>query len=185
MDKVKDGLLNEEHESFSTWDVLLRAFLSIYIPPGKIAQLRADITYFIKKDDESLYKAQERFKVLKQQCPPHGIPNCLLVQTFYEGLNQSIMIYIDDALERALIAKLIEAMKDLLEDMASNNYHQSNEGAPSKNSSGKFNVDVVTYLASKVDTLAQRLDKISTSPTPGDSSRSSIGVRDVCETCGV
>jgi len=47
----------------------------------------------------------------------------LLVQTFYNGLQQPIKISIDAAAEGALMAKPINEAKQLFEDMASNNYH--------------------------------------------------------------
>jgi len=85
----------------------------------------------------------------------------------------------------ALIGKSIEAVKALLEDMAANNYHWSNERANPYRSIGKYEVDVVMLLASKVDALAQRLDRLGTSPIPSNSSCSSVRRYDVYETCGV
>jgi len=66
--------------------MLSKAFLGKYFPPGKTVKLRTKITSFIQWDGESLYEAWERFKDLQRQCPNHGVPNWLLVQTFYNGL---------------------------------------------------------------------------------------------------
>ena len=54
----------------------------------------------------------------------------------------------------ALVEKLLEATKALLEGMASNNYHSSSERAIPKRSGGKHEVDVITLLTSRVDALA-------------------------------
>lgn len=86
-------------------------------------------------------------------------------------------ISIDAAAGSALMGKSIEAAKALLEDMASNNYHWSSERAAPKKSSSRYEVDAMTLLTSKVDALAQRLDRVDT-PNP-------IGIRAICETCGV
>jgi len=43
----------------------------------------------------------------------------------------------------------------------------------------------VTLLASRVDALAQRLDKVGTNPISGSSSKSPMRVYAFCETCGV
>jgi len=43
----------------------------------------------------------------------------------------------------------------------------------------------VTLLASRVDALAQRLEKVSSSPSPVGSSGSAAEAYAVCETCGV
>jgi len=50
-------------------------------------------------------------------------------------------------------------VKVLLKAIASNNYHQLSERATPRRSGGKYNVDAVTLLASRVDALAQRLAK--------------------------
>ena len=83
------------------------------------------------------------------------------------------------------MGKSIEAVKALLEEMVSNNYHWSSERATPRRSGGIYDTDTMSLLASRIDTLAQRLDIIGTSPTPGGSSRSSVGGYAICETCGV
>jgi len=63
-DRASDWLQNEEPNSFTTWEMLSKAFLSKYFPPGKIAKLRTEITSFIQRDGESMYEAWERLKDL-------------------------------------------------------------------------------------------------------------------------
>ena len=65
-DKASDWILNEESNSITTWEALSKAFLSKYFPLDKTAKLRAKITSFAQRDDESLYKACERFKDLQR-----------------------------------------------------------------------------------------------------------------------
>jgi len=96
-----------------------------------------------------LYEAWERFKDLQWQCPHRGAPDWLLVQTFYNELEHSVKISVDAAVGGALMRKLIEAAKALLEEMASNNYHLSTERAIPKRSSGRYEVDVATLLTSR------------------------------------
>jgi len=122
-DRASDWLQNEEPNSFTTWEMLSKAFLSKYFPPGMTAKLRAEITSFIQRDGESLYEAWERQKDLQLQCPYYAVPDWLLVQKFYNGLEQSVKISVDAAVGGALMGKSIEAVKALLEEMASNNYH--------------------------------------------------------------
>jgi len=125
--RASDWLQNEKHNSFTTWDALSKAFLNKYFPPGKTAKLRAEITSFVQRDGESLYEAWERYKDLQRQCPHHAVPDWLLIQIFYNGLEQSVRISIDTATGGALMGKSIEAAKALLEEMASNNYHWSSD----------------------------------------------------------
>jgi len=43
----------------------------------------------------------------------------------------------------------------------------------------------VALLASRANALAQKLDRVDTSPIPSNSSGPSVGVYAICETCGV
>jgi len=83
------------------------------------------------------------------------------------------------------MGKSIEAAKALLKEKTSNNYHWSSERATPRSRSGKYDVDAVTLLASRIDALAKQLDKVGASPLPGSSSGSSVGVYAICETYGV
>jgi len=62
------------------------------------------------------------------------------------------------------MGKSIKVAKVLMEEMASNNYHWASDRASLHRSSGKYTVNAVTLLASRVDALPQRLEKVSTSP---------------------
>jgi len=94
-----------------------------------------------------------------------------------------VKIPVDAAVGGALMGKSIEAAKVLLEEMASNNYHLSSERATPRRGSGRYEVDAVTLLASRVDALAQRLDKVATPSVT--SAGPSMGAYAYCETCGV
>ena len=95
---------------------------------------------------------------------------------------------VDAAAGGALMGKSIDAAKALLEEMASNNYHWSSERATPKRASGVYGVDAVDMLASKVDALAQRFDRLGT-PSSGSHAGSSSGamfeVGALCEICGI
>ena len=83
------------------------------------------------------------------------------------------------------MGKSIEAAKALLEEMASNNYHWTRDRATPQRGGEKYAVDAVTLLASRVDALAQRLEKVSSSPPLAGSSGSAAEAYAVYETCGV
>ncbi|KAA3473322.1 oligopeptide transporter 4-like [Gossypium australe] len=76
-----------------------------YFPPSKNAKLRKDITTFQHLDDESLYEACERFKKLLRKCIHHGIPHCIQLETFYNGLNAHMRTVVDTSANGALISK--------------------------------------------------------------------------------
>lgn len=139
-ERATDWLQNEVPNSFTTWEALSKAFLSKYFPPGKTAKLRTDITFFCQRDGESLYEAWERLKDLQWQCPNHGVFDWLLVQTFHNGLEQSVKILVDAAAGGALMGKSIETANVLLKEMASNIYDWLSERATPSRSSGKYDV---------------------------------------------
>jgi len=86
----------------------------------------------------------------------------------------------------ALMGKVTEVAKTFLEEITSNNYHWPSERASLKRSTGKNDVDAVTLLASRVNALAQRLDRVGTIPALGSSySGPSDGVSAIYETYGV
>ena len=76
------------------------------------------------------------------------------IQTFYNGLEQLVKILVDVVARGALIEKSIDMAKALLEETTSNNYNWSSERDTPKKSSGTYEVDAVTLLASRVDALA-------------------------------
>jgi len=63
-----------------------------------------------------------------------------------------------------------------LEEMASNNYHWAGDRATPQRGGGKYSVDAVTLLASRVDALVQRLEKVTSSPSPVGSSGLAVEV---------
>jgi len=65
-----------------------------------------------------------------------------------------VKISVDVAAGGALMDKSIEAAKVLLEEMASNNYHGASYRATTQRGGGKYSVNAVTLLASRVDALA-------------------------------
>ncbi|XP_038978816.1 uncharacterized protein LOC120109139 [Phoenix dactylifera] len=159
-DKAKAWLNSKAPNSFTTWNALSQAFLSKYFPPGKTAKLRNDITSFAQFDGESLYEAWERFKDLQRKCPHHGLPDWLIVQTFYNGLTHSVRITIDAAAGGTLMSKSTEEAYELLEEMASNNYQWSNERGMPKKVPGMYDVDGINMLNAKVDSLVKIFGKL-------------------------
>jgi len=96
-----------------------------------------------------------------------------------------VKISVDAAAGGALMGKSIEAAKCLLEEMASNNYHWASDRSTTQRGGGKYSVDAVTLLASRVEALAQRFEKMSSHPSPGGFSGSIVEVYTICETYGV
>ena len=81
------------------------------------------------------------------------------------------------------MGKPINEAKQLLEEMASNNYHWCGEQSNLR-IGARLEVNAFTLLASKVDALFQNVDRLQTSHHRGISTGSSRNVS-VYEVCGV
>uniref|UniRef100_A0A803N896 Retrotransposon gag domain-containing protein n=2 Tax=Chenopodium quinoa TaxID=63459 RepID=A0A803N896_CHEQI len=113
-DRAKEWLRDEGSGSFDTWDKLVKAFLVKFLGQEKTARLRNELSTFRQSDEESLYDAWRRFKRLQRQCPHHGIPEWMLIQTFYNGLTHEFRIYIDAASGGSLLTKNPTEAKELM-----------------------------------------------------------------------
>jgi len=79
------------------------------------------------------------------------------MQIFYNRLNQPMKISMDAAFKGAFMGNSINEAKQLLEDMALNDYHwASRRGFPKKEE--RHEVDAFIMLASKVEALFQMSD---------------------------
>ncbi|XP_021724700.1 uncharacterized protein LOC110692015 [Chenopodium quinoa] len=175
-DRAKEWLRDEGTGSFDTWDKLVKAFLMKFLGNEKTARLRNELQTFKQSDDESLYEAWRRFKRLQRQCPHHGIPDWILMQTFYNGMTHEFRIYIDAASGGSLLTKNPTEARELIEKMAANdNYHPGGRNTVKKG--GKLDVDALTMLTSSVQALISRFDKFQagTSNTP----------QELCQLCHV
>ena len=65
-DKAKLWLSSLAPQLIHSWDVLSKAFLSKYFPPGKTIKFRQEITSFTQHIGESPYEAWERHKDLQR-----------------------------------------------------------------------------------------------------------------------
>ncbi|XP_048491553.1 uncharacterized protein LOC125492860 [Beta vulgaris subsp. vulgaris] len=173
-DRAREWLRNEGVETFDTWGKLAKAFLVKFLGKEKTTKLRNELATFEQDDDESLYEAWRRFLRLQRQCPHHGIPEWMLIQTFYNGLTHEFRIYIDAASGGSLMTKNPTEAKELIEKMAANdNYHPN--GCNRAKKGGKYDVDALTTLINIVQALSHKFDQLQAG--------SSMMVS--CQMCGV
>jgi len=112
----------------------------------------------MKKDEEALYEAYERFEGLLCLCPHHTLQHWMIIQAFYNGMIQPVRSTIDAKAGRTLLNKTKDEAHNLIEEMALNNVQWYTERGQPKRVGGKLEVDALTLLSAKVDTLTQRLD---------------------------
>ncbi|KAJ9542864.1 hypothetical protein OSB04_029370 [Centaurea solstitialis] len=94
-DRAKAWINSFRPNSLISWKVLAEKFLQKYFPPTRNVKLRNEIILFRQGEDETVSDAWERFKELLRQCPHHGIPHCIQLETFYNGLSNTAKLILD------------------------------------------------------------------------------------------
>ncbi|KAJ9541560.1 hypothetical protein OSB04_028066 [Centaurea solstitialis] len=84
-----------EPDSITSWNQMAEKILKKYFPPTRNAKSRLDISTFKQWEDEAVPDAWERYKELLRKCPHHGIPYCIQLETFYNGLTPTAKGMID------------------------------------------------------------------------------------------
>ena len=85
---------------------------------------------------------------------------------------------IDAAVGGTLLSKTKEEAYNLIEEMALNNYHWSNERGQPKRVGGKYDVDTLSSLTAKMDAMTQKLDKLNVNAV------NSCAPSPLCDRCG-
>ncbi|KAL5573865.1 hypothetical protein UlMin_023462 [Ulmus minor] len=148
--KAKAWLNSLPPGKITTWDGLVRSFLTKYFPPAKSTKMRNDITNFLQQDQESLYEAWERYKDLLRKCPHHGLPLWMQLQMFYNDLLPNTQTMVDAASGGAIFNKTPEEGYELIEVMASNNFLKSTDRNAQKRTAGVHDIDAFNKFAAQV-----------------------------------
>ncbi|KAJ9538092.1 hypothetical protein OSB04_030825 [Centaurea solstitialis] len=125
-DRAKAWINSFRPNSLITWNVLAEKFLQKYFPPTRNVKLRNGIILFRQGEDETFSEAWERFKELLRQCPHHGIPHCIQLETFYNGLSNAAKLILDATAGGAFTSQTYNEGYQVLEKVANNNTDWSN-----------------------------------------------------------
>ena len=82
------------------------------------------------------------------------------MQSFYKGVDPSVRVNINAAVEGNIMSKMPEDALDLIEEMANTQSLWTNDRAISRKG-GPNEVDVLTILNAKLDSLSKRIDNMS------------------------
>ena len=137
-----------------------------YFPPTKNAKLWNEITFFHQLEDESLYEAWERFKELLRMCPHHGVPCCIQLKIFYNGLNPSTRWMVDASVNGALLSKSYTEAYKILERITNNNYQWPlTTQTAARGATRVHNVDTITTLSAQITSLTNMVKAMTFAPT--------------------
>ncbi|XP_062100842.1 uncharacterized protein LOC133806768 [Humulus lupulus] len=161
-DRARSWLNTLPSDSVTNWNDLAEKFLRKYLPPTRNAKFRSEIMSFQQLEDESTSDAWERFKELLWKCPHHGIPHCIQMETFYNGLNAASRMVLDASANGAILSKSYNEAFEILERIASNNYQWSNTRALTcRKVAGVLEVDALTALTAQMASMTNILKNLS------------------------
>ena len=120
-DRAKHWLTSQLLDSITSWNNLVRKFMTKFFPPAKIPQLVQEINTFRQLEGENLAEAWERFHELLRRCPHHRLTRCMQVHTFYNGMRDATKTVIDALVRGALMKKTTDQAYEILEDTTTNN----------------------------------------------------------------
>ena len=89
--------------SMNSWEELVEAYISRFFPPALTSEIRGEIIVLKQGEEESLFNAWERFKILLKRCPMHGINLTTQMDIFYHAMNYASKGIIDASLIRATV----------------------------------------------------------------------------------
>jgi hypothetical protein len=113
--------------------------------------LLSDIIKFRQFDNEHVAQAWERMKFMINNCPTHGLTTCLIIQTFYAGLNLSTRNLLVSAAGGTFMSLTLGAATNLLDKMMVNYSEWHNKRAPQGK---KVNsIEETSSLNDKIDTI--------------------------------
>jgi hypothetical protein len=162
--RAKDWIDTLPPNTIATWDELAIKFKERYFPIHKFLERRNDITTFEQGESESLYDAWERFKLCLKKCPNHGLDNHTQMQHFTQGLRPQTRMLLDASAGGSLRNKVESQARELIENMAQNEYRVQNDRGLRKKP-GMLELDTATALLagqSKMNNSIESLLKIFT-----------------------
>ncbi|KAI4312903.1 hypothetical protein MLD38_037692 [Melastoma candidum] len=107
-----------------------------------------------------MYEAWERFKELLRLCPHHEIPRWMLIQSFYDGLTDSLQSMVNSAAGRTIMNKTPNESWDFFKQIANNGQRRtSTDGFD-----GKHQIDALTSLTAQMEALTREANPLRSSP---------------------
>ena len=143
----------------TTWEELVKAYLSIFFPPALTSKRMGEIISFKQKEDESLFNAWERCKQLLKRCPMHGIEQMTQMDIFYHAMNYTSKGIIDAACCGAFKRKSVEEANQLIKDLAKSNYIAQFETSRSSRRmrEGVIELNTMSTIGAKLDALMSKM----------------------------
>ncbi|PIN20698.1 hypothetical protein CDL12_06610 [Handroanthus impetiginosus] len=154
-----NALFEHEEENWrnTTPSLCEEQFISKFFLQEKTAALRVEITMFRRGMAETIYDAWSRFKKMLRNCPNHDIPRHIQVHTFYHGLIDGGKDKLDHLSGDSFLSGTTAECHNLLNNLVANYYEKKPERATPSKITRVIEVDQVTTLNAKIDSLIQSM----------------------------
>ena len=146
--------------SMNNWEELVEAYMSKFFPLALTSERRGEIIVFKQGEEESLFKAWERFKRLLKRCPMHGIYLTTQMDILYHAMNYASKGIIDASCCGAFKRRSVEEARQLIEDLAKCNYKAPFEALGSSSilrGSGLIELNRMIAKEAKLDVVMNKL----------------------------
>ncbi|XP_071939793.1 uncharacterized protein [Coffea arabica] len=114
---------------------------------------------FLSTERRDIVRRLGALSGITTKIPHHGLPDWLIVQTFYNGLTYPTKTHVDAAAGEALMGKSAKEAQQLIEEMAANNYQWANERGNTRRTVGMLEVDTLNMLSAKMDNVVKMLNR--------------------------
>jgi len=155
--RAKDSLLSIPNGTIQTWDELELKFLERFFPMSKLWEKKHQITNFKQGENETLYDAWERFKLLLKRCLTHDLSEKVQLQVFTEGLSQHHKMLLDASAGGSMRVKIDHEVQTLIENMTQN----QNRAAADKGKRGVFGVSEGSAIVANQTTINKKLETVT------------------------
>ncbi|XP_028785143.1 uncharacterized protein LOC114741048 [Neltuma alba] len=158
--KAKTWLNSLPKHSIKTWDDLVSKFKGRFIPRGKRATLRGELLSFEQHPNELFYEAWERFKDMWRNCPNHEQKKYVLMEAFWNGLNDQTVTMLNTASNGGIGKMKVNELYELYEEVASSTMQQYNKR---RQSSGRYKEPSSSSsrdIALQLEAISKRFDNL-------------------------
>ncbi|XP_038880418.1 uncharacterized protein LOC120072068 [Benincasa hispida] len=118
-DKARRWAESLEPNEINAWDQLVERFMNKFFPLAVNARRQRDVLNFEQKGYETL-SIWVRFRKLGKNCPHIEMPDCVLMETFYNGLDRSTQAVADASTAGGLMYKTYTEAKIILDRVSRN-----------------------------------------------------------------
>ena len=159
--KAREWFNNLPEGSISSWNELEAKFRARFFSDDKSVEARDEFLSFRQYDDETLYAAWERYKMLMKQCPNHGVDKWVIVQIFCTRLNPQSKAMVDSMTNGGYRNVPVNEVFRLLDQLSANNSQGTDRRIPQSSIAPKEDTATAQF-ASILSALNKRFDVLET-----------------------